>query len=579
MKLSRSFGKTLREAPSDAEMASHKLLIRANFIRPLGAGIYTYMPLGYRVLRNIHDIMSEEMDDVMGQEMLMPNMHPRELWERTGRWEEMSGIMMKIDAGGSRWYGMSPTHEEVVVDLISREVDSYRDMPRMVYHISKKFRDEARPRGGMIRLREFIMKDAYSMHLTEDGLDEYYPDMYQAYLNIFNRCGIDVVPVQADVGAMGGKSSHEFLFPHEAGEDDFIQCDNCDYAANVEAAVFVRTGSKPESEDALEKIETPDCKTIQAVADFCGVATSQTLKAVFLWATPPGKDEKEGKFVFVVIRGDLDVNEVKLSNALGGMELRPATEEEIKAIGATPGYASPIGLNVAKNAESDGVFVIADTSMDHGGNYVFGANDVGYHYTGANYPRDFAVTEIADIAEAGSGHVCGVCGDGTLSSRKAIEAGHCFKLGVRYSVPTNTTALGPDGKPYHVYMGSYGIGLDRLMAIIVEQYHDEYGIMWPRSVAPYDIHLMSLGKEEEPKAICDQMYKDLKAAGFSVLYDDRAKVNPGVKFKDADLMGMPIRISIGKRSLKNGGAEVKLRSAEDREIVAVDDLIAHVKSL
>ncbi|MEM8858287.1 MAG: proline--tRNA ligase [Chloroflexota bacterium] len=578
MKLSRSFGKTLREAPSDAEMVSHKLLIRANFVRPLGAGIYTFMPLGFRVLNNIHRIMSEEMDDITGQEMLMPNLHPKEIWDKTGRWAEYSGVMFQIDAGGSRWYGMSPTHEEVVVDLIGREVDSYRDLPRMIYHISKKYRDEARPRGGMIRLREFIMKDAYSMHISEESLDEYYPDMYQAYLNIFNRCGIDVVPVEADVGAMGGKSSHEFLFPHESGEDSFIQCDNCDYAANVEAAVFVRTGEKPESEDPLEKIETPDCKTIQAVADFCNVETSQTLKAVFLWATPPGKDEQEGKFVFVVIRGDLDVNEVKLANALGGVGLRAATEDEIKAVGAMPGYASPIGLDVAKDAESDGVYVIADTSIHAGGNYVFGANEVGYHYTGANFPRDFSVTTIADIAEAGDGHICAVCGDGELHSRKAIEAGHCFKLGLRYSVPTNTTALGPDGKPKHVYMGSYGIGLDRLMGIIVEQYHDDNGIVWPRSVAPYDIHLLNLGKEEEPKELCDKFYKELKAAGFSVMYDDR-KLSPGVKFKDADLMGMPIRIAIGKRSLENGGAEVKFRSADEREIVALDDLVAHIKSL
>ena len=578
MKLSRSFGKTLREAPSDAEMASHKLLIRANFIRPLGAGIYSYMPLGYRVLTNIHNILSEEMDAISGQEMLMPNLHPKEIWEKTGRWDEWSGVLMKIDAGGNRWYGISPTHEEVVVDLIGREIESYRDLPRMIYHISKKFRDEARPRGGMIRLREFIMKDAYSMHISEESLDEYYPEMYQAYLNIFERCGIEVVPVQADVGAMGGKSSHEFLYVHEGGEDSFIECDNCDYAANVEAAVFIRQGDKPESLDEMVKLETPDCKTIADVAAFCNVETSQTLKAVFLWATPPGKDEKEGRFVFVVIRGDLDVNEVKLANALGGVNLRAATEAEIKSIGAEPGYASPIGLDVAKDMEGDGVLVIADTSMHNGGNYVFGANEAEYHYTGANYPRDFAVTQIADIAEADTGHICGNCGKGTLHSRIAIEAGHCFKLGTRYSLPTNTTALGPDGKPKHVYMGSYGIGLDRLMAIIVEQYHDENGIIWPKSVAPYDVHLMNLGKEEEPKALCDQIYKDLQKAGFSVLYDDR-KANPGVKFKDADLMGMPIRISIGKRSLQNGGAEVKLRSADEREIVAVDNLIAHVEAL
>lgn len=578
MRLSRSFGKTLREAPSDAEMASHKLLIRANFIRPLGAGIYTFMPLGFRVLNHIHAIMSEEMDAISGQEMLMPNLHPKELWEKTGRWDEMSGIMMKIDAGGSRWYGMSPTHEEVVVDLIGREVESYRDLPRLVYHISKKYRDEARPRGGMIRLREFIMKDAYSMHLSEKSLDEFYPDMVQAYLNIFERVGLKIVQVQADVGAMGGKSSHEFLFPHDTGEDDYIECDSCGYAANVEAAAFVRGGEKPESLDEMVKLETPDCKTIADVAAFCDVKTDQTLKAVFLWGTPAGKEEKDGRLVFVVIRGDLDVNETKLINVLGGGDVRPATEEEIKQVGAEPGYASPIGLDVAKDKESDGVLVVADFSMKSGGNYVFGANAAGYHYTGANYPRDFAVTTIADIAEAKQGHVCGNCRHGLLSSRKAIEAGHCFKLGLRYSLPTNTTALGQDGKPKHVYMGSYGIGLDRLMGIIVEQYHDENGIIWPKSVAPYDIHLMNLGKEAEPKALCEQVYTDLQAAGFSVMYDDR-KANPGVKFKDADLMGMPIRIAIGKRSLENGGAEVKLRSADEREIVPLDALIAHVKGL
>lgn len=579
MRLSKSFGKTLRQAPADAEMASHKLLIRANFVRPLGAGIYSFMPFGYRVLQNIHNIMSEEMDAADGQEMLMPNLHPASIWHATGRWEEMSGIMMRVDASGSREYAMSPTHEEVVVDLISKEVDSYRDLPRMIYHISKKFRDESRPRGGMIRLREFIMKDAYSMHLSEEGLDDFYPNMVEAYLNIFSRCGIEIVQVNADVGAMGGKSSHEFLYPHEQGEDSFIQCDNCGYAANVEAAIFTRDGEKPETEDPLTELETPDCKTIADVAAFVDVPTSQTLKAVFFWATPPGKSEKEGKFVFVVIRGDLDVNEVKLTNALDGVELRAATEEEIKAIGAEPGYASPIGLSVAKALDSEeGVVVIADTSMHAGGNYVFGANKVGYHYTGANYPRDFAVTQIADIAEATTGMGCEVCGDGTLHARKAIEAGHCFKLGTRYSKPTNTTALAPDGKPRDVYMGSYGIGLDRLMGIIVENNYDDYGIIWPRSVAPYDIHLMFLGKDQPSIELTHKIYKDLRAAGYDVLFDDR-DLSPGVKFKDADLIGVPIRVSLGKKSLEKGGVEVKLRSESERTIVPPENLLEYLKSI
>ena len=578
MRLSKSFGKTLRNAPADAEMISHQFLIRANFVRPLGAGIYTYMPLGYRVLNKIHQILSEEMDAIDGQEMLMPNLHPAAIWHKTGRWDEMGSIMMRVDAGGSREYAMSPTHEEVVVDLVSREVDSYRDLPKVVYHISKKFRDEARPRGGLIRLREFIMKDAYSVHLSEESLDEYYPNMVQAYHNIFDIAEVPAVAVNADVGAMGGKSSHEFLFPHAQGEDSFIRCENCDYAANVEAAVFIRTGDKPEQLEALNKVYTPDCKTIADVAAYMKVETKQTLKAVFLWATPLGKEEKDGYFVFAVIRGDMQVNEVKLANALGGVELRAATIEEIVATGAMPGYASPVGLNVAQEIGGEGVVVLADPSIEAGGNFVVGANEEEYHFGGTNYPRDFSITKMADIAEAETGHTCGVCQDGALVSERAIEIGHCFKLGTRYSVPTNTTALDPKGKPQHVYMGSYGIGLDRLMGVVVEAHHDKDGIVWPRRLAPYDIHLMFVGKGEEPVEIADQLYADLRAAGFSVLYDDRA-MSPGVKFKDADLIGVPIRVAIGKRSLENGGAEVKLRSGSEREIVPLADLIGHLKSL
>lgn len=578
MRLSKSFGKTLRHAPADAEMISHQLLIRANFIRSLGAGIYTYMPLGFRVLNKVHQIMSEEMDAIDGQEMLMPNLHPAAIWHKTGRWDEMGDIMMRVNAGGSREYAMSPTHEEVVVDLVSREIESYRDLPKVVYHISKKFRDEARPRGGMIRLREFIMKDAYSVHLDEQGLDDYYPSMVTAYHNIFGRCEVPAIAVNADVGAMGGKSSNEFLFPHEQGEDSFIRCDNCDYSANVEAAVFVRSGEKPAELGELDKVLTPDCKTIADVAAFMKVPTSETLKAVFLWATPLGKTEKDGYFVFVVLRGDLQVNEVKLANALGGAQFRPATIDEIVATGAYPGYASPVGLNVAKSLDSDGVIVIGDPSIEAGGNFVVGANEEEYHFAGTNYPRDFAITKMADVAEAETGHVCGVCQEGQLVSERAIEIGHCFKLGTRYSIPTDTTALDKSGKPKHVYMGSYGIGLDRLIGVVVEAHHDKDGIVWPRNIAPYDVHLMHVGKGEDHIGVADQVYKDLQAAGLSVLYDDR-KLSPGVKFKDADLMGMPIRVSIGKRSLENGGAEVKLRTSSDREVVSLENLVAHVKAL
>jgi prolyl-tRNA synthetase len=426
-------------------------------------------------------------------------------------------------------------------------------------------------------LREFIMKDAYSMHLSEAGLDEFYPSMVQAYHNIFTRSGLDIVQVNADVGAMGGKSSHEFLVVNEQGEDLFIQCDGCGYAANVEAALFTRQGEAPAALDALTKLATPDCKTIEDVAAFVGVSTSQTLKAVLYWATPLGKEEKDGRFVFVVIRGDLAVNEVKLANALGGMVLRPATAEEIAAAGTVPGYASPIGLAVAQGNQAKGVLVIADTSLDFGGNYVFGANEAGYHYTGANYPRDFAISQKADIAEAATGHICGVCGAGTLVATKAIEAGHCFKLGLRYSEPTNTTALGEDGKPHLVYMGSYGIGLDRLMAIIVEKWHDEYGIVWPKSVAPYDVHLLHLGRGEDPVTVAEKLYQELQAAGFAVLFDDR-EASPGVKFNDADLIGLPVRVAVGQKGLEAGGVEVKWRTEADRTLVPTAELVGYLQA-
>ena len=434
MRLSKSFGKTLREAPADAEMASHQLLIRANFVRPLGAGIYTFMPFGYKVVRKIWDIMAEEMDAIDGQEMWMPNLHPAAAWQATGRWDTVD-VLMKVEAGGGREYALSATHEEVVVDLALREIESYRDMPNLVYHISKKFRDEPRARGGLLRLREFIMKDAYSLDTSEEALDEFYPSMLQAYYNIFERCGTPAVAINADVGAMGGKTSHEFVVPHESGEDIFIESEDGTYAANVEAAQFIREGEKPAELAELTKVATPDCKTIADVAAFIGVPTSQTLKAIFYWWTPPGGTEEDGRFIFGLVRGDLDINEVKFTNALGGGSVRPAVDEEIVAAGAVPGYASPIGLEIAKSLEEQGIFVLADTSIEAGGNFVVGANDAGYHYTGANYPRDHAISQMADIAQADTGHLA--LNGSRLVARRAIEAGHCFKLGTRYSKATN----------------------------------------------------------------------------------------------------------------------------------------------
>lgn len=576
MRMSEAFGKTLREAPADAEMISHQLLIRANFVRPLGAGIYTFMPLGYRVLRKMWAIMAEEMDAIGGQEMWMPNLHPASIWQATGRWSAFTALV-KVKTPSGREYALSPTHEEVVNELTLTEIDSYRDLPRVVYHISKKFRDEPRARGGLIRLREFIMKDAYSLDPSEESLDDFYPSMYQAYLNIFERCGVPAIPINADVGDMGGKSSHEFAVPHPQGDDIFIACTNGDYAANVEAAQFVREGEPPEELAPLVKVATPGCKTIADVAAFVGVPVDQTIKAVFSWYTPHGQEEEQGRLIFSLVRGDLDVNEIKIGNAIGGGVLRPATEDEIRASGAVPGYASAVGLQVAPSPDEPGIYVLADPSIKCGGNFVVGANDEGYHYTGANYPRDFSITKMADIAQADTGHRCPICG-GRIEARRAIEVGHCFKLGTRFSAATNATYLDENNEPQLIYMGSYGIGLDRLMAVIVEKHHDDDGIIWPASVAPYDIHLMSVGKGEQAINVAEQLYYELRDAGFEVFYDDR-DASAGIKFKDADLIGIPVRVAVGERGLAQGGVEVKQRASTDRVIVPVRDLAEYLKML
>jgi prolyl-tRNA synthetase len=574
MRLSQAFGKTLREAPADAEMVSHQLLIRANFVRPLGAGIYTYMPFGYRVLRKIWNILAQEMDAIGGQEMWMPNIHPAAIWQATGRWDTVD-VLMKVKAGGGREYALSATHEEVVVDLALREIESYRDLPRLIYHISKKFRDEPRARGGLMRMREFIMKDAYSLDSSEEALDEFYPKMLQAYYNVFERAGTPAVAINADTGAMGGKTSHEFVVPHEGGEDTYITSEDGSYAANVEAAEFIREGEKPAELAPLTKVETPNCKTIAQVAEFIGVPTSQTVKAVFYWWSPAVGREKDGRFIFSLVRGDLEVNEVKVINALGGGVLRPATEEEIIAVGATPGYASPIGLTVAPDLQSPGVYVLADLSIEAGGNFVVGANDDGYHFTGANYPRDHAISKMADIAQADTGHKAP--NGSRLVARRCIEAGHCFKLGTRYSAATNATYLDENGKPQFIFMGSYGIGLDRLMATIVELHNDEHGIIWPDSVAPYQIHLMHLGKGDDVRDAADTLYADLIRGGYEVLYDDR-DLSAGVKFKDADLIGIPWRIAVGGRGLKEGNVEVKRRNESERTNVPLAEIGTYLQA-
>jgi len=570
MKLSQLFGHTLWEPSTDAELTSHRLALRAGMVRFLGAGLYSYLPLGWRVARKIEAILREEMDALGAQEMLMPVLHPAELWRATGRWESVGPALMRVRDRSGRDYALAITHEEVVAELARREIRSYRDLPRVVYHIQTKVRDERRPRGGLLRVREFRMKDAYSLHADAADLDAFYPRMLTAYQRIFARCDLHPIPVEADTGMMGGATSHEFMLPHPAGEDTLIRCEACGYAANAERAEFRLPAIEPQPLEEPCPIATPDCETIADVAAFVGVPTSQTLKAVFY-----AKDDAE--LVFVVIRGDLEVNETKLRNLLGGGQLRPATDEEIRAAGAEPGYASPAGLQVRESRDGPGLLVVADHSIEVGSNFVAGANQPGYHLTGVNYPRDFAVTLLADVAQAQAGHRCPQC-DGTLMAEAAIELGHCFKLGTRYSDAVGATYLDKEGRERPVVMGSYGIGVGRLVAAVIETHHDEYGIVWPPALAPFDVHLLTLGTDEAVHAQAETIYVQLQEAGLEVLCDNREE-SAGVKFADADLIGCPVRVTVSRRSLKAGGIELKARWAQERYVVRPENLVKEIRRM
>jgi prolyl-tRNA synthetase len=567
MRLSELFTRTLREAPADAELASHQLTIRAGLARPVAAGIYALMPLGWRVLRRIESILREEMDALAGQEVRLPVVQPAEIWQATGRWDTFGAVLQRLTSDNGRDFALGPTHEDIVAFLAAREIGSYRHLPVHLYQIQTKYRNEPRARAGLIRLREFTMKDSYSLHTDFDDLDRFYERMIAAYRRVFARAGVEVIAVEADTGAMGGRASHEFVLRHPQGEDTFVQCDGCGYAANVETATFQLENPVETAWQALQKVATPGCTTIQDVAAFIGVPTSQTLKAVFFVRVRPGEPEE---FVFVVIRGDLEVNETRLINALGGGTLRPATDEEIQATGAVPGYASPMGLR-------PGIMVVADRSVRAGANFVAGANEDGYHLTGVNIPRDFDPPVVADIAAAFEGAVCGRCGAGRLHADTAIELGHCFKLGTRYSEALGVTYLDEHGEQRPVVMASYGIGLERLMAAIIEAHHDDAGIIWPVNVAPFDVHLLTLGTDPDHLALAARLSDDLRAAGIDVLLDDRNE-SPGVKFADADLIGLPLRLTVSKKALANGGVEVKARRETERQIVAPDEIVAWVRA-
>jgi prolyl-tRNA synthetase len=562
--MSHLFGRTLREAPGVVELPSHRLMLRAALVRPLGAGIYSLLPLGWRVVRKIEQIIREEIDAIGGQEMLMPVVHPADIWRESGRYDVVGPELTRFQDRGERDMVLAMTHEEIVTDLARQEINSYRQLPMLVYHIQTKWRDEPRSRGGLIRVREFTMKDSYSLDLDDAGLDVQYRNHWRAYERIFRRVGLEFVVVGADTGMMGGTASHEFMALSPYGEDIVLICPNGDYADNREVATFTREAPSGEALLPLEEVETPNTTTIQALADFLNIPLSRTAKAVFYKGD-------SGKFVFAVIRGDLDVNETKLRKATGETGFTPATMEEIRAIGAEAGYGSPIGVR-------DAVIVI-DESVRDSPNLVAGANRIGWHTLNTNPGRDYQPDVVADIAAAEAGFPCPRCG-APLTADRAIEVGNIFKLGTRYSKALGADYLDAEGVSHPIFMGSYGIGSGRVAATVVEQHHDERGIAWPATVAPFDVSLMWIVGAEDtaPREAADRLYDELQAAGIEVLYDDRPE-RAGVKFNDADLIGNPIRVSVSSRTLERGEAEIKLRTASEAVFVPLAEVVPTVQAM
>lgn len=563
MKMTRLFFQTLREIPSDAETVSHQLLVRAGYIRQLGSGIYSILPLAKRSITKIENIMREEINAIGGQELSMPVVNPAEVWKETNRYYEIGSEMSRFTdrKGGDMVLAM--THEEVVTDLTRKLIHSYRQLPILVYHIQTKWRDDPRPRAGLIRVREFTMKDSYSLDADEEGLDIQYRAHYQAYFNIFHRCDLPAVAVSSDVGMMGGSMAHEYMYLTPIGEDTLIICKHCQYMANRQIAIFQKTIPPKEEPKNMEKVSTPGIKTIDDLAKFLRIPKSKTAKAVFLVGTFSKDQQDFTRMIFAVIRGDMELNETKLANAVKAKELRPAHDEEILEIGTVPGFASPIGINAP--------LIVVDDLVTLSPNLVAGANEEGYHMINVNYGRDFLGTIITDIASAEEGYACKHCGK-PLSESRGVEIGNIFKLGTKYTSALGADYLDKEGNSRPIIMGSYGIGTGRLFACIAEEHNDEKGLIWPISIAPYHVHLVALRGGEEKSL---EVYQNLLNAGIEVLLDDRLET-PGVKLNDADLIGIPIRLIIGERSLKTKSVELKLRKDSEIMTVPLDDIVNKV---
>ena len=574
-RISHLFGMTLREAPGEVEVESHGLLLRAGYIRQLAAGIYSYLPLAWRSLRKIEQILREEMDRIGGQEMSMPVVHPAELWQATGRWHDIDDTMARFVDRRGRDMLLAMTHEEAVAFHAASELPSYRQLPVLVYQIQTKFRDELRSRGGLIRVREFLMKDSYSLDRDPEGLQAQYDAHYEAYERIGRRCGLPLTAVQSDVGMMGGRIAHEFMYVSPIGEDSLALCDSCGYAANREVAEYRVEPAEGQPGD-LERVHTPDAKTIAGLADMLGVSARQTAKMVFYVGTFPAeggeKGEKIERVIAAIVRGDMDANPISVQQLAGALELRTAEEEEIAATGMVPGFASPVGI------DPDAALFVVDRFVAESPNLILGANEPDYHLRNVCHGRDYQAHAVGIVAAADEGYPCATCG-APLRMVRGVEVGNIFQLGTKYSEGLGARYTDEDGVERPIWMGSYGIGLGRLLACVAEEHRDERGLMLPVSIAPYQVTLVSLARTDEAHAEAEGLFGRLIDEGLEVLFDDRRDQSAGVKLKDADLRGIPIRLIVGEKSLEAGGVEMALRAGGDREIVPLETVSVRVREV
>jgi len=560
MKMSKMLVLTLREVPAEAEIASHKLMLRSGMMRKMASGIYNYMPLGLKVLKKVEDIVREEMNESGAQEFLASAILPAELWQESGRWDVYGEEMFRLKDRNQREFCLGPTHEEVFTDIARNEIKSYKQLPVNLYQIQTKYRDERRPRFGVMRSREFVMKDAYSFDKDQEGLDLSFNNMNEAYVKIFNRCGLDAKCVEADSGAIGGSNSAEFMVQSEVGEDDVVFCNSCNYAANMEKASSISEKGEKEELKNFNKVETPNIRTIEELVKFFDVSEKKFIKTLLFNA--------DGKIVAVMVRGDRQVNEVKVTNALGEVvDFNMASAEEVfAATSSAVGFAGPIGLKVDQ--------LLVDQEVSETYNFIVGANETGYHLQNVNYGLDFQ-GEVGDFRNVKVGDKCPACG-GEVTIARGTEVGHIFKLGTKYSEAMKATFIDETGKEKPFVMGCYGIGVTRTMASIIEQHNDENGIVWPLSVAPYHVSVVPVSvKDEEQMRIAEEIYTSLQSLGVEVLIDDRNE-RAGVKFKDSELMGIPMRITVGKK-INEGSVEFKLRSEADNELVKIEDVCDRVK--